>query len=290
MQNPQDVQLAAKALSSRLPSFKNAPPPIGLVLGTGLSGLVSLLQNSEQSASVPFSELPSFPVSTVASHAGKFVFGFLNSTPVLAQAGRFHLYEGYGAEKVCMGVRVMGELGVKTMILTNAAGSLNPLFPAGSLMCLSDMINHTGVSPLTGPNHDPWGPRFPDMGAVFSQKLQSLAASAALALAIPLYRGVYIGVRGPELETPAETRMYRQWGADAVGMSTVLEATACHHMGMDILAFSCLTNQNLPDCPCQTDFEEITAAAARCGASLGKLIAALAPELHKESGPGGSAA
>lgn len=281
MQNPQDVQLAAKAMANRLPQsfFRELPRAVGIVLGTGLSGLLDSL-DMKGGSQTPFQDLPRFPASGAESHAGIFVFGHLGSTPVLIQAGRLHLYEGRSPAEVCMGVRVMGCLGLKKLVLTNAAGSLNPLFPAGGLMRLTDMINHTGASPLSGVNHDAWGPRFPDFSQLFNKKMGEIADNAALELGIRLNRGVYIGVHGPELETPAETRMYRSWGADAIGMSTVLEAAAAHHMGMAILGISCLTNQNLPDAMAETSLADILEAAALCGSRLTPLLRAIAPMLE----------
>lgn len=282
MQNPQDVQLAAKALAGRLPKsfLRDLPRTLGLVLGTGLSGLTDSL-DMETGCKIPFQELPRFPASGVQSHAGMFLCGRLGGAPVLIQAGRVHLYEGRSPAEVCMGARVMGCLGLKKLVLTNAAGSLNPLFPAGGLMRLTDMINHTGASPLAGVNHEAWGPRFPDFSRVFDQEMAEIADKTALELGIRLDRGIYIGVHGPELETPAESRMYRSWGADAIGMSTVLEATAARHMGMKILGISCLTNQNLPDAMAETSIEAILVAAARCGESLTPLLRSIAPLLEK---------
>lgn len=178
-----------------------------------------------------------------------------------------------------MGVRVMAGLGVRALVITNAAGALNPLFDAGSLMCMSDMINHTGVSPLTGPNCAGFGERFPDMGAPFDAGFRRLAREAALRLGLRLEQGVYIGVHGPEMETAAETRMYRQWGADAVGMSTVLEVIAARHRGMRVLGISCLTNKNLPDCMTPAPLAEVIAVAGRAGESLGRLLEEVLPEL-----------
>lgn len=280
MQNPQDVQLAAQALAKRLPNafFRQLPGTIGLVLGTGLSGLIDMV-DMEEGCRVAFQDLPRFPASSAKSHAGVFLYGQLGAAPVLIQAGRVHLYEGHSPAEVCMGVRVMGCLGVKKLILTNAAGSLNPLFPAGGLMRITDMINHTGASPLTGANHEAWGVRFPDFTRVFDAKMGEATDKAALELGIRLEKGIYIGVHGPELETPAETRMYRSWGGDAIGMSTVLEAAAGRHMGMAILGISCLTNQNLPDHMEESSLEGILETAFLCGAKLAQLLRAAAPRL-----------
>lgn len=281
MQNPQDVQLASDALKQKLPKefFQSEKPVIGLVLGTGLSFIADNLEKGTHGQKIPYSEIPNFPTSSVESHKGAFIFGFFNSAPVLCQAGRCHIYEGYEPSQVCMGVRVMASLGIRTLVLTNAAGSINPLFPAGNILCISDIINQTGLSPLRGKNNDAWGPRFPDMGTVFSPDLRKLACETALKEEIPLYTGVYLGVHGPELETPAETRMYRQWGADAVGMSTVLEAICAVHLGMRIVGFSCLTNQNLPDCLEAVTLSQILETANQCGTLLGKLLYAFLPRL-----------
>jgi purine-nucleoside phosphorylase len=177
-----------------------------------------------------------------------------------------------------MGVRVAHELGARALVLANAAGCLNPQWEAGDLMLITDHVNCTGTSPLIGTNHEPWGPRFPDMGRVYDREYQRLALEAAQTTGVRLERGVYAGVLGPELETPAQTRMYRQAGADAIGMSTVLEAIAARHLGMRTLAFSCLSNSNLPDCMGATSLEEISATAR---ASLGNLIRLLGVLLPK---------
>lgn len=213
MQNPQEVQSVVEALRATLPDQALKTEPLGLILGTGLSGLAARFADARF---VPYADLPGFPLSGVDSHQGAFVWGRLGrgkaGAPVLAQQGRCHLYEGRSPAEVCMGVRVMAGLGVKTLIVTNAAGALNPRFAVGDLMCMADLINHTGASPLTGPNCGAWGERFPDMSAPFDPALQTVAVQTALKLGIRLERGVYIGVRGPEMETPAETRIYRQWG------------------------------------------------------------------------------
>lgn len=303
MQNPQEVQSAAAALRKALEaapcSFSQVmgmrkitgataednSVPVGLVLGTGLSGLADRLA---ERVAVPYADLPGFPVSGVDSHVGAFVWGRFPSScgeddapgrPVLIQQGRCHLYEGRSPAEVCMGVRVMAAMGVKTLVITNAAGALNPHFDAGSIMCMSDFINHTGHSPLLGCNCEQWGPRFPDMSAPFDADLRTLAMETSARLGLRLERGVYIGVRGPEMETPAETRMYRQWGADAVGMSTVLEVIAARHLGMRVLGLSCISNKNLPDCMTPAPLEEIILVAAQAGKNLGRLIRAMMTKL-----------
>lgn len=273
MQNLPEVQLAVTALKQKLSAAgrtgRAAKPRVGMVLGTGLSGLTAAMRDA---VSVPYAELPGFPVSTVDSHSGAFVMGDVAGTPVLAQQGRCHLYEGYSPAQVCMGVRVMAGLGIGTLVVTNAAGALNPQFDAGSLMLMTDQINFTGTTPLAGPNAAQWGPRFPDMSCIFDPELRSLALESAAMLGIRLERGVYIGVHGPQMESPAETRMYRRWGADAVGMSTVLEVLAARHMGLRVLGISCLSNKNLPDCMAPVPIEEIIAVAGRAGRQLERLL------------------
>ena len=303
MQNFQDVQRAATALrdaiqaaqgplalplGARMLDPKAAPDadaPLGIVLGTGLSALAEKLQDR---VVVPYSELPGFPASSVEGHAGAFVWGrFAGACGeddsigryALIQQGRCHLYEGRTPAEVCMGVRVMAMMGAKTLVITNAAGGLNPQFDAGGIMCMSDIINYTGHSPLTGINVEEWGPRFPDMCAPLDADLRAVALETAAKIGLRLERGVYIGVHGPEMETPAETRMYRQWGADAVGMSTGLEIIAARHMGMRVLGLSCLTNKNLPDCMTPAPLEEILAVAAVAGKNLGRLIRAMVTKL-----------
>ncbi len=241
-------------------------------MGTGLSGLAHDLARGDNSVRISFAEIPDYPAVSVDSHEGAYIFGHIGSTPVIAQLGRCHLYEGKTPEEVCMGVRVMAELGAGTLVITNAAGALNPLFEAGSLMRMTDYINNTGVSPLAGKNNAAWGERFPDMSRVFDAKLGEKAQECALKLGIALEKGVYIGVHGPEMETPAETRMYRQWGADAIGMSTVLEVIAARHCGMKVLGISCISNRNLPDCMQEAPLDEIIRMAGRAGEKLARLL------------------
>lgn len=275
MQNFIKVQNCAKVLRALIEN--RAPlPRYGLVLGTGLGGLADLV---EDPIAIPYADLPEFPVSGVKSHAGRFILGKAKGVPVIIQQGRCHLYEGYSPADICMGPRVMGALGVETLIITNAAGALNPQFEAGNVMLVTDHINFTGQSPLTGPNEDAFGPRFPDMSAVYDKKLMALAEKAALNTGVRLDRGVCIGVPGPQMETPAETRMFRNFGADAIGMSTVLEVIAARHMGMRVLGFSCLSNKNLPDCMAETSLEEMIDVAELAGKRLMTIIAQLLPKL-----------
>ncbi len=256
-------------------------PPTVLVLGSGLGA--SLTHHAKVLQRIPYSDIPAFPRTTAPGHAGEVLLLRINHTPVLALCGRFHLYEGHPPHDVVLPVRATKLLGARRVILTNAAGALNPLFAAGSLMAITDQINLTGKSPLTGPNDETLGPRFPDMSQVYSPRLVDLALATATRLGLRLERGVYLGVAGPQLETPAETRMYRILGADAIGMSTVLEAIAARHLGMEVLGISCLTNQNLPDCMAETSIEAILAQAAASGAVLGQLLLHLIPALEDVS-------
>ncbi len=260
-------------------------PRIGLVLGSGLSPLAEQI---EDAVAIPYSDIPHFPVSTVAGHAGRLVLGLLAGAPVCAMQGRFHYYEGYSLQQVTLPVRVMKQLGVQTLILTNAAGGLNPTFAVGDLMLVEDHINFMGMSganPLMGPNLDEIGPRFPAANRTYTKRLRDLAQTVAAREKLPLRRGVYIALSGPSFETPAEVRMLRTLGADAVGMSTAPEALVAHHAGMDVLAVSTITNTAIDDLDAvgQPSHEEVTTAGAlvvpRLTALLTGVLAALAQGL-----------
>ncbi len=249
-------------------------PKVGIVLGTGLGGLVENVENTHH---VPYATLPHFPQATVASHEGRFVFGSFSdakgkSVDVVLQQGRCHLYEGYSPADVCMGVRAMAELGIESLIICSATGALNPQFDVGGLMLMTDHINLTGQSPLTGPNVDAWGVRFPDMSKTYDEELRHICGHSALELGIHLERGVYVGVLGPQIETPAETRFLRQMGGDAVGMSTVLEVIAARHRGLRVLGIACLCNKNLPDCMAEVPLEEVIAVAKQAEGKLTSLV------------------
>jgi purine-nucleoside phosphorylase len=217
-------------------------PAIGLILGSGLSGLATQVERAD---SIPYSEIPHFPVSTVPGHSGRLVIGELAGAPVCVMQGRLHYYEGYSMQQVTLPVRVMQRLGVRTLLVTNAAGGLNPAFQVGDLMVLEDHVNFVGMAghnPLRGPNIDEFGTRFPAVNRVYTQRLRDLAAEAAAEQGLALRRGVYVQIAGPNFETPAEVRMLRLLGGDAVGMSTVAETIVAHHAGMDVLAISTITN------------------------------------------------
>ncbi|WP_240377648.1 purine-nucleoside phosphorylase [Bacillus piscicola] len=214
-------------------------PEVGLILGSGLGVLA---EEFERPVKIPYEEVPGFPVSTVEGHAGQLVFGYLHDVPVVAMQGRFHFYEGYSLKEVTFPVRVMRALGVASLLVTNAAGSINPSFSSGELMLIRDHLNVLGANPLIGKNIDEWGTRFPDMSSAYSQRLRTIARKGSAALTVPLQEGVYASVTGPSYETPAEVKMLQKLGADAVGMSTVPEVIVAVHSGMEVLGISCLSN------------------------------------------------
>ena len=214
-------------------------PEIAVILGSGLGEFASTLTGA---VSIPYQSIPYWPASRVVGHEGRLVVGYVGHRKVAALSGRAHFYEGHNCATVVFGARVMGVLGVKVLILTNAAGGINTAFGQGALMVIDDHINLLGTNPLIGPNDTRFGPRFPDMTDAYSKRLRRIADEVARDLAVPLAHGVYIGVHGPSYETPAEIRAFRALGADAVGMSTVPEVIAARHMGVEVLGISCITN------------------------------------------------
>lgn len=230
-------QLVREAADYLRPKLQN--PKIGLILGSGLGVLADLI---EEATIFPYGDVPHFPVSTVEGHAGELVAGTVQGKGVLMMKGRFHLYEGYEGGSVTFPVRVMKALGVETLIVTNAAGGVNTGFRVGDLMLISDHINLMNRSPLIGPNDPSFGVRFPDMSEAYAKRLRALAHQAAAEQGIALEEGVYAGLLGPTYETPAEIRMVRTLGGDAVGMSTVPEVIAARHAGIEVLGISCITN------------------------------------------------
>ncbi|MDB5351649.1 MAG: purine nucleoside phosphorylase inosine and guanosine-specific [Planctomycetota bacterium] len=241
------------------------PASVGLILGTGLGALAGEIAADVK---IPYSAIPHFPASTVESHAGQLVCGTLAGKTVVALEGRFHLYEGYSAAQVTFPIRVLKELGCSTLIVSNAAGGMNPLHAKGDLIVIEDHINLMGINPLIGPNDERLGPRFPDMIEPYDRTLQDLALRAALEANIVAHRGVYVGVTGPNLETRAEYRYLRAIGADVVGMSTVPEVVVAVHAGMKVLGFSIVTDRCLPDALEPANITEILAVAR---AAEGKL-------------------
>jgi len=251
-------------------------PGVGIILGTGLGGLAEQI---DVESSIPYEEIPGFPLSTVETHAGRLLLGRLGKCPVVAMQGRFHRYEGYGLAEVTFPVRVLHALGARTLVVSNACGGMNPLWAPGDLVLLSDHINLLGDNPLVGSNDDRLGPRFPDMSAPYDPALRALARAAALELGIVLREGVYVAVPGPSLETRAEYRMLRAMGADVVGMSTVPEVIVANHAGMRALGISIITDQCLPDALEPADISRIIATAGRTEPSLTRLIRALVERL-----------
>jgi purine-nucleoside phosphorylase len=234
-------------------------PAIGIILGTGLGGLAREIRTE---VAVDYQDIPHFPVSTVESHHGRLIFGELGGKQVVAMQGRFHFYEGYSMKQVTFPVRVMKFLGVRTLLISNAAGGMNPQFARGNIMIITDHINLLGDNPLIGPNDETLGVRFPDMSEPYDRKLIALAERVALDLKIRTERGVFVAVPGPNLETRAEYRFLRLIGADAVGMSTVPENIVANHMGMRVLGFSIITDEAFPDSLKAANVEEIIAVAA----------------------------
>ena len=258
------IDEAADFLESRI----SERPAIGMITGTGLGELSEQIQAETRLA---YEEIPHFPSSTVEGHSGMLVFGKMAGKRIVAMQGRFHFYEGYTLDQITFPVRVLSRMGVKTLLISSAAGGLNPGFSPGDLMMVTDHINLTGHNPLVGPNLDAFGPRFPDMSQVYDRDLMALARKRALESGIRLREGVYVGILGPSLETPAETRFLRMIGADAVGMSTVPEVIVGVHCGLSLLVIVAITNVNLPDCMKKTSLEEVIAHAKIAGPPLSRL-------------------
>ena len=236
----------------------SAAPMIGIILGTGLGALAKEIVHD---VVIDYAEIPHFPVSTVESHHGKLIFGTLSGKPVVAMQGRFHYYEGYTLKQITFPVRVMKFLGVKTLLISNAAGALNQAFGRGDIMVMSDHINLLGDNPLIGRNDETLGPRFPDMSEPYSRKLITVAEQIARELQIKVKKGVYVAMQGPNLETRSEYRFLRTIGADAVGMSTVPEVIVAIHMGMSVFGVSIITDECFPDTLKPITLEEVIAVA-----------------------------
>ncbi len=259
------IKSASQAISEKY----SERPKIGLILGTGLSGLSEQI---DQQAVLPYEQIPHFPQSTVESHTGQLVCGKLSGQNILAMEGRFHYYEGYSLQEVTFPVRVMKELGCEILIVTNAAGGMNTQYCLADLMIIEDHINLLPENPLRGINDDNLGPRFPDMSAPYDAALIELAKSSALSLEIPAQTGVFVAVSGPNLETRAEYRMLKNFGADVVGMSTVPEVIVAQHAGMRVLGFSVVTDMCLPDALEPVELSKILEVAAKGGERLSRLI------------------
>lgn len=245
-------------------------PTIGIILGTGLG---SLVDGIEMKGTVDYDKIPHFPVSTVESHAGRLLFGTLRGKRVVCMQGRFHYYEGYSFQQIAFPIRVMKKLGMKTLVVSNAAGGMNPNFKPGDIMLIKDHINFFPGNPLIGPNDDSWGDRFPDMYEVYNRAYIQMAKEVAIEQKLRLQEGVYVGLTGPCLETSAEYRMLRGFGADAVGMSTVPEVITAHHQHNKVLGFSIITDMGLADNMHPCSLEDVIGTASRTEPLLRDLIA-----------------
>ncbi|MFZ5569547.1 MAG: purine-nucleoside phosphorylase [Thermodesulfobacteriota bacterium] len=251
---------------------------VGILTGTGLGEVAAGMADIR---AVDYAAIPHFPTATVAGHYGKLLSGNLANNPLLVMQGRFHLYEGYSPRQVAFPIRLMKALGIEIAIILNAAGGLNPCFREGDIMLLSDHINLTACNPLTGPNEDTWGIRFPDMSAVYDGPLRGLADSAGRDHGIRFRQGVYAGLPGPALETPAETRWLRAMGADAVGFSTIQEVIAAVHAGLRVLGLSIITNLNDPEHPARTTLESVLQVARRSAAVLAPILGTIVERIHE---------
>ena len=261
----EQVQSAA----ARVRSTSATIPDVAIVLGSGLGGFASSLGNA---LSIPYGDIPNWPDANVVGHEGRLVIGEIAGRRVAALSGRAHFYEGHDLRTVTFATRVLGVLGVKTLILTNAAGGINTSFAQGALMVIDDHINLLGSNPLVGPNDERFGPRFPDMTEVYSRRLRDIADAAAKARRVPVTHGVYVALHGPSYETPAEIRYLRGIGADAVGMSTVPEAIAARHMGLEVLGISCITNMAAGVLPQPLHHDEVMETARRVRGSFISLL------------------
>ncbi len=251
--------------------------PVGIVLGSGLGAFAESLDDRFET---PYAEIAGWPASTAVGHAGKLVTGRVAGVEVVALSGRAHIYEGYSAQQVVFGIRELGKRGVRSLILTNASGGINLNYKPGELVLISDHINLTGTNPLVGPNDEELGPRFPDMSEVYSAEYREIAKHAASEIGLNMPEGVYAGLLGPSYETPAEIRYLRTIGADLVGMSTVSEAIAASHLGMKVLAISCVTNMAAGILPQKLMHEEVLETGLRMRDTLVRLLNLIVPRLN----------
>jgi purine-nucleoside phosphorylase len=251
-------------------------PRIGIVLGSGLGAFAGQLADA---TAIPFAEIPHFPQSTVPGHSGRLVVGAVADVPIAVMQGRVHAYEGYSSDEVTFPIRVLGRMGVTQLILTNAAGGINPAFKQGQLVLLADHINLSGRNPVAGANDERFGPRFFDMSEAYSARLRQLAHEAARAMEFRLDEGVYLSVLGPSFETPAEIRAFATMGADLVGMSTVQETIAARHMGIEVLGISCVTNLASGIQKEPLSHEEVMETGKAVEAQLAELLTRLVPAM-----------
>lgn len=270
------VQEAAASIAARCAEA----PRAGVILGSGLGAFAEELDGA---VVIPYAEIPHWPASTAVGHAGKLVWGRANGVPIVALSGRAHLYEGYTPDQAAFGTRVLATLGARSLVVTNAAGGIHKGFGQGTLVAISDHINLQGANPLTGPNIGEWGPRFPDMTEAYSLAFRRIARDAAAALGIPLPEGVYAALAGPNYETPAEIRYLRAIGADLVGMSTVPEVIAANHMGLRVLAISCVTNMAAGVLDQKINHEEVLETGRQVRGQLIGLLNSVLPKLVEEA-------
>jgi purine-nucleoside phosphorylase len=251
-------------------------PKIGLILGSGLGAFADSLSDATR---VPYADIPAFPQSTAIGHAGRLVLGNAGTVPVAAMQGRVHLYEGYSAQQITFPIRVFGRMGIKSVIITNAAGGINLGFSQGALVLISDHINLQGTNPLVGPNEDRFGVRFPDMSQVYNRAFREIAREEAAKQSIILHEGIYAALLGPSYETPAEIEYLRRIGADLVGMSTAAEAIAARHMGMNVLAISCVTNMAAGILDQPLSHAEVMETGERVKTTFESLLRAVLPRI-----------
>jgi purine-nucleoside phosphorylase len=266
------MSTAADFIETRIPFT----PRVAVVLGSGLGAFADALLAA---AVIPYDEIPGWPQSTAVGHAGKLVVGLLDGLPVAALSGRVHLYEGYTAQQVVYGVRTLGSMGIKSLVLTNAAGGVNPSYRPGRMVLIADHINLTGQNPLTGPNEESLGPRFPDMSEAYSKRYREIAREAGKEMGLDLTEGVYAALSGPSYETPAEIRYLRTIGADLVGMSTAPETIAANHMGLKVLGISCVTNFAAGVTDQKLDHKEVLEVGERVKDSMIGLLRRVLPRL-----------
>lgn len=267
---------ASEAAGYVLAKAQGRTPRVAVVLGSGLGGVADAITDPVE---IPYDEIPHFVTSTVQGHAGKLIIGSCDGVDVVLMKGRFHHYEGYSMEEVTLPVRVFNLMGIQSLVLTNAAGGAASHLKPGSLMAITDHINMIGENPLRGPNDDRFGPRFPDLTAVYTPAYVEAAHEVAREIGVILSEGVYMALRGPSYETPAEIRMMRKLGADAVGMSTVPEAIVARHSGMSILAISCITNVAAGMTAAEINHNEVMEVGERAGKQLAELIVRVIPRI-----------
>jgi purine-nucleoside phosphorylase len=272
MSQMEALQKARQMVESRLV----ARPSVGIVLGSGLGAFAGRVRDAVR---IPYREIPGFPVPSAEGHAGELVVGEIGGATVACMAGRVHQYEGYTAQDVVFGVRLLGLLGVKALVLTNAAGGIHPSYTPGQLVLITDHINLQGTNPLIGPNPDALGPRFPDMTEVYSPRLRTIALEVAASVEVSLGEGVYMALLGPSFETPAEIRAFRTLGADLVGMSTVPEVIAANHMGIECVGISCVTNVAAGLSDQKLSHEEVLETGRQVQDKFERLLEALLPRL-----------